>query len=145
MLSDSLSHHFVGVDVSQATLDVHIIPGNERLQVPNAEAGIERLCSLLAPLQPERIVFEATGKLEINAAAALYERGLKVAIVNPRQVRDYAKATGELAKTDRLDARILALFAANVPIALRPAQGRARPRNGGSFGAPAAARGDARR
>ncbi len=102
---------FVGIDVSPDRLDYALRGQGERGQVANDPIGIATLVGALKPLQPAAIVLEATGGLEIPVAAALAEAGLPTAVVNPRHVRDFAKATGELAKTDRLDAEILAHFA----------------------------------
>ena len=111
---------FVGIDVAQDHLDVHILPTDTSLRVLNDESGFNELLEFLKPFKVERVILEATGKLEAPVAAALNGAGLPVAIVNPRQVRDFAKATGQLAKTDRIDARVLAEFARRIPIALRP-------------------------
>jgi len=94
---------------------VHVLPDAQTHQFSNDDDGVEQLVALVAPLRPELIVLEATGKLESLAAAALTVAGLPVAVVNPRQVRDFARAIGQLAKTDRLDAAVLAAFARNVP------------------------------
>ncbi len=102
---------FVGVDVSQAQLDYAVRPSGEQGHVPNTEAGLAELVQQLKAVQPTLVVLEATGGLELAATAALASAGCPVAVVNPRQVRDFARATGELAKTDQLDARILAHFA----------------------------------
>jgi transposase len=110
----------VGIDVSKATLDVAVEPTPERWQVSHDERGIQHLVERLAQLRPERIVLEATGGYELAVLAALGCAGLPAVAVNPRQVRDFAKATGQLAKTDALDARVLAQFAAVVKPALRP-------------------------
>jgi len=110
----------VGVDVSKATLDVAIEPTREHWQVTNDERGIQQLVERLGQLGPERIVLEATGGYELAVLAALGCAELPAVAVNPRQVRDFAKATGRLAKTDALDAQLLAQFAAVVKPALRP-------------------------
>ena len=110
----------VGIDVSKATLDVAIEPTHERWQVANDQRGIEQLVERLQHLRPERVVLEATGGYELPALAALGCAELPAVAVNPRQVRDFAKATGRLAKTDALDASLLAQFAAVVKPALRP-------------------------
>jgi transposase len=110
----------VGIDVSKATLDVAIEPTRGRWQVANDESGIQQLVERLRQLQPERIVLEATGGYELPALAALGCAELPAVAVNPRQVRDFAKAIGRLAKTDALDAQLLAQFAAVVKPALRP-------------------------
>lgn len=101
----------VGIDVSKKKLDVVILPGGEWQSFTNDEEGIQGLREWLLALCPKLIVMEATGKYERNLAIALVLAGLPVAVVNPRQVRDFAKAMGKLAKTDRVDAGILALFA----------------------------------
>ncbi len=112
--------HTVGIDVSKAKLDVAVEPTGEHWQVNNDEQGIGQLVERLHHLAPERIVLEATGGFELMALAALGSVGLPVVAVNPRQVRDFARATGRLAKTDALDAQVLAQFAAGVRPALRP-------------------------
>jgi transposase len=110
----------VGIDVAKARLDVAVRPREEAWAVPNDEGGIASLVARLAPLAPALVVLEATGGLEVPAAAALAEAGLPVAVVNPRQVRDFARAVGQLAKTDALDAQVLARFGAVVRPAPRP-------------------------
>ena len=110
---------FAGIDVSKTALDVALRPG-DAWRSPNDEAGIAELVARLQPLAPQLIVLEATGGLERLVVAALALAGLPVAVVNPRQVRDFAKASGRLAKTDALDAAVLAHFAE----ALRPSPAR---------------------
>jgi transposase len=102
---------FVGIDVSKARLDGACRPDGAAFPHPNDPAGIQALVARLKALRPSLIVLEATGGLEAPLAAALAAAQLPVAVVNPRQVRDFAKATGQLAKTDALDARVLAHFA----------------------------------
>src|SRR2546427_5137450 len=102
---------FVGIDVAKAQLDIAIRPAGERWAVPNDTRGIASLVDRLQALQPTLIVLEATGGLERAATVALAAAGLPVVVVNPRQARDFARATGQLAKTDALDARALAHFA----------------------------------
>ena len=102
---------FVGIDVAKARLDVAVRPTDDQWNVPNDEAGISQLVTRLQELAPVLIVLEATGGLELPLAAALAAAGLPLAVVNPRQVRDFAKAVGQLAKTDALDAQLLARFA----------------------------------
>lgn len=102
---------FVGIDVSKAALDVHARPAGSAFQCPNDEAGVAALVERLKGLAPALIVLEATGGFEVPAAAAVAAAGLSVAVVNPRQARDFAKATGKLAKNDRIDAGVLAHFA----------------------------------
>ena len=111
---------FVGVDVAKERLDVVIRPSGEGWSEANAEAGIAALVARLRLLGPALIVCEATGGFERAAIAALAAAGLPVVVANPRQVRDFARATGQLAKTDVLDAGILALFAERVRPAPRP-------------------------
>jgi transposase len=114
------NNSFVGIDVSKATLDVCIWPEKAIFSVPNDSAGVATLVARFSTLAPTLIVLEATGGLETLAAAALIAAELRVAVVNPRQVRDYARATGRLAKTDRLDAEILARFAEAIRPEPRP-------------------------
>ena len=102
---------FVGIDVAKAQLDVALRPSGERRAVANDASGVETLVDWVQTLHPTLIVLEATGGLERAATAALAAAGLPVVVVNPRQARDFARATGQLAKTDALDARALAHFA----------------------------------
>jgi transposase len=102
---------FVGIDVAKAQLDIAVRPSGERWAVPNDADGVVTLVERLQALHPTLIVLEATGGLERIATAALATAGLPVVIVNPRQARDFARATGQWAKTDALDARALAHFA----------------------------------
>jgi transposase len=111
---------FVGIDVSKSQLDVAALPTDEVWQMPNDEAGHTQLIKLLKAADPALIVLEATGGLEMAVTVALAGVGLPVAVVNPRQVRDFAKATGTLAKTDRIDARIIARFGAVLRPPVRP-------------------------
>jgi transposase len=116
-MSESKVESFVGIDVSKDTLEVRIEPQAESFQVDNDDEGIKTLYARLRELEPRLIVMEATGGLERAAAGELAARGLPLAVVNPRQVRDFAKATGQLAKTDRIDTAVLCGFAK----AIRPA------------------------
>jgi transposase len=111
---------FVGIDISKDRLDVHIQPTEERFSLAHDEAGVAEVVRRLQGVAPQLVVMEATGGYETTVAAALGSAGLPVAVVNPRQIRDYARATGQLAKTDRLDARVIALFAQAVRPAVRP-------------------------
>ena len=111
---------FVGIDVSKAALDVAVRPTAEAWQAANDPDGIDALVDRLARLGPALVVLEATGRYEAPCAAALASAGVPVAVVNPRQVRDFAKSTGRLAKTDALDAGVLALFADRVRPEPRP-------------------------
>ena len=111
---------FVGIDVAKDRLDVHVLPSGEALAFPNDDAGVSRIAALLAGLPAALVVLEATGGYEARLAADLAAADLPVAIVNPRQVRDFARATGRLAKTDRIDAALLALFAERIRPEPRP-------------------------
>lgn len=102
---------FVGIDVAKDHFDLASRPGGKPERIRNREAEITQLVQQLKDLQPALIVMEATGGLEMPLAAALAVAGLPVAVVNPRQVRKFAEATGQLAKTDQIDAQILAHFA----------------------------------
>src|SRR5256712_3360923 len=99
---------FVGIDVAKAQLDIALRPSGERWAVPNDASGVATLVDRLQVLHPALIVLEATGGLERLVTSALATAGLPVVVVNPRQARDFARATGQLAKTDALDARALA-------------------------------------
>jgi transposase len=111
---------FVGIDVAKATLDIAVRPSGERWQLPNEDAALAPLLARLLPAAPALIVLEATGGLEHAVVAALAAGGLPVVVANPRQVRDFARAIGQLAKTDAIDAQVLALFAERVRPAPRP-------------------------
>ena len=111
---------FVGIDVSKDRLDVAARPNGERWQVANTDLGIASLVKRLAELRPTLVVLEATGRLESAAVSALAVAEIPLAIVNPRQVRDFARSTGKLAKTDALDAQMLARFAEAVRPEPRP-------------------------
>ena len=104
----------VGIDVAQATLAVAVMPSGRTWEVAYTADGLEALVAALQPLAPARVVLEGTGGLQAPAVAALALAGLPVVVVNPRQVRDFARATGQLAKSDRIDALVLARFAAAV-------------------------------
>ena len=111
---------FVGIDVSKAVLDIAVSPTGEAWSVANSTEGMQQLVSKLGEISPKLIVLEATGGLERRAVAALAGASLPVVAVNPRQVRDFAKATGQLAKTDAIDAAVLALFADRIRPQVRP-------------------------
>jgi transposase len=115
--------HFVGIDVSKAALDVAVRPAGVAFRVANDPAGHAELVERLRPLAPAAIVLEATAGYEFPALAAMQAAGLPAAAVNPRQARDFAKATGRLAKTDRIDAKALAHFAEAVRPEPRPVAG----------------------
>lgn len=111
---------FIGIDVSKAHLDVHSLPSSEAWQTDNTSAGVMALVDKLLLCNPLLVVMEATGGLEMPLACALMEASLPVAVVNPRQARDFAKAMGQLAKTDKVDARLLALFGERIRPEVRP-------------------------
>jgi len=111
---------YVGVDVSKDSLDVANSNFRETYQFTNDHEGIMQAVRHIASLQPDGIILEATGNLEMPLAAELQAKCLPVVIINPRQVRDFARATGVLAKTDAIDARILALFGLRVKPEIRP-------------------------
>jgi transposase len=115
-----LPPYFVGIDVAQDTLEVAVRPTAETWSVANAAAGIAETVTRLQALAPTLVVVEATGGLESPLVAALATAAISVVVVNPRQVRDFAKATGQLAKTDALDAAVLAPFAAAIRPTPRP-------------------------
>src|SRR5215208_6798398 len=113
---------YVGVDVSKGHLEVFVHPTAERFGVPNDDSGVEELLARLKASSSlaALVVLEATGGFERPVAAAIAASGLAVAVVNPRQARDFARAMGRLAKTDRIDAESLARFAQDVRPAPRP-------------------------
>jgi transposase len=110
---------FVGIDVAKARLDV-AADGLAPFRVDNTPEGVAGLVARLVPLRPALVVLEATGRLEAAAVAALAAAGLPVAVINPRQARDFAKAMGRLAKTDAIDAATLAEFARRIRPEVRP-------------------------
>jgi transposase len=110
---------FVGIDVAKAELVVAARPSGATWTSPNNEVALRELVAQVQALEPTLIVLEATGGYEILAVSAFAAAGLPVVVVNPRQVRDFAKSTGQLAKTDRIDAGMLALFAERVQPAVR--------------------------
>ena len=111
---------FVGIDVSKAQVNVAVRPTGQRWVVSYDETGIKELVSQMVDLGPAMVLLEATGGLELPLVAALAAAALPVVVVNPRQVRDFARATGTLAKTDALDAAVLAHFADAVRPSVRP-------------------------
>lgn len=118
--STNMSAIFVGIDVSKMALDVALRPSGTSWRSANDEAGIQEVVERMQGEQPELIVLESTGGLERRLVAALALAGMSVAVINPRQVRDFAKATGRLAKTDALDAAVLAHFAQTIQPTPRP-------------------------
>jgi len=117
---DKAAPIFVGIDVSKHRLDIHLRPSGEGFTVDHDDENVAALVERLVALAPALVVLEATGGMEVRLAAALAAAGLPVAVVNPRQVRAFARATGQLAKTDRLDAAAIARFAEAVRPPVRP-------------------------
>jgi len=111
---------FIGIDVSKDHLDIHVRPSGDAFGVMHDAEGITTLVERLGKLRPELIVLEATGGLQTRVAATLAAAGLPTAVVNPRQVRDFARSTGRLAKTDALDAAAIAHFAEAIKPEPRP-------------------------
>ena len=111
---------FVGIDVAKDRLDVHVRPTAETFAVARYGKGLEALVAALRGRDVALVVLEATGGFELTVAAALAGAGLPLAVVNPRQVRDFARATGRLAKTDALDAEAIARFAEAIRPEPRP-------------------------
>lgn len=111
---------FVGIDVSKDGLDAHLLPDGTARRFDNTPDGIAALAAWVAPLAPVRVALEATGGYEAAAVAALSVRGLPVCLVNPKRVRDFARAGGRAAKTDAIDAAVLAAFADKMRPPVRP-------------------------
>lgn len=111
---------FVGIDVAKDRLDVHVRPSDETFTVGRDGEGLAALVERLGTLDTQLVVLEATGGFELTVAAALVAGGIPLAVVNPRQIRDFARATGQLAKTDALDAKAIARFAEKVQPEPRP-------------------------
>jgi transposase len=111
MTASNTSPCFIGIDVSKAHLDIAVRPTGDHWQVDNTQEGIATLVEKFRPVAPIRIVLEATGGFETACTAVLVAAGFPVAVINPRQGRDFAKSLGRLAKTDKVDAAVLARFA----------------------------------
>ena len=111
---------FIGVDVCKDFLDAHARPAGATKRFPNTPAGVEQLVAWVQPFAPERVIFESTGLYQKAAVGALLAADLPAVVVNARQVRDFAKGTGQLAKTDVIDAGILAHFGEVVATIVRP-------------------------
>jgi transposase len=118
--SSSASPLFVGIDVGGEFLDIAFHESNEYFRLPNSPDGFAVLLDRLRPLKPQLIVLEATGKLERAALEALCQAGLPAVAVNPKRVRDFARSLGKQAKTDRIDARVIARYAAVIKPDVRP-------------------------
>lgn len=119
-MNETIVEKFAGIDVSKSTLDVCIEPLGQTLHVAYDEAGMRQIANRLKEVGPTLIVIEATGGLEVRIATELASVGLPVAVINPRQARDFAKATGQLAKTDQVDAAGLAAFSKAIRPQARP-------------------------
>ncbi len=111
---------YIGIDISKDSLDMAVHASSQQWQFSNDNDGIARLCKTLLKLEPALVVFEATGGYEMPLYLALDKAGLPVAPVNPRQIRDFARSTGKLAKTDSLDARVIAHFGCAIQPAPHP-------------------------
>ena len=109
-----MQNSFIGIDISKNSLDVHILPENVSYSYPYETQKVKALIRKLKKHNPVLIVMEATGGYEISIAVQLSSAGLNCAVVNPRQIRDYARAIGKLAKTDKIDAYVIARFAQDV-------------------------------
>lgn len=116
----SQKENFVGIDISKHQLDVAVTPTWDSISFANNEEGISFLLEFIRPFSPTLIVLEATGGLEISVVGILATGGLPVVVINPRQIRDFAKATGRLAKTDAIDAHVIARFAEAIRPEIRP-------------------------
>lgn len=119
-MNKTTEEYFIGIDVSKSSLDIFIEPIGQMLHVAYDEKGISKVVNRLKKVSPTLIVIEATGGLEMRIATELAAEGLPVAVINPRQARDFAKATGTLAKTDQVDAAMLAAFACAIRPQVRP-------------------------
>jgi transposase len=111
---------FIGIDVSKENLDVHTLPDGNSFQFSNSVDGIKAICRKFSKLHPCLVIIEATGGLQIPVATALSLKSFPVVVINPRQARDFARAKGRLAKTDKIDAEILALFGKQMEPEVRP-------------------------
>ena len=115
-----MNQHVVGIDVAKAHLDIHLLPTGQHRRVANNPEGIDQIKADLIKLDLNRVVVESTGGYEVPLVAELHDAGIPIVVVNPRQVRDCARATGRLAKTDKIDAEVLAEFARVIRPPLRP-------------------------
>jgi len=122
-MSDQSAEVFVGIDVSKRSLDVHIAPPGRSLHVAYDDAGIAQIVEQIRAAAAALVVMEATGGFEARLASELAAADLPVAVINPRQARDFAKASGQLAKTDKVDARVLCAFASAIRPEARPLKG----------------------
>lgn len=111
---------FVGIDVGKKNLDVHVLPSDEHFIQENNQEGIDKLAARLVEIRPSLVVMEPTGGLEMPLAGVLVAAGLKLSVINPGRPRNFARATGRLAKNDRVDAKTLALFGKIMRPEVRP-------------------------
>ncbi len=111
---------YIGIDIAKERVDIAVRPSDRTWSMPYGDDDVDLLVAQLQDLSPTAVVLEATGGIELPLVAALATASLPVVVVNPRQVRDFAKSTGQLAKTDRLDAMVLAHFAEAVRPPIRP-------------------------
>ena len=111
---NTIEKSYIGVDISKTMLDVYVLPNHKYLQFSNDDNGINKLIKKLTLFPNALIAMEATGGYEKQSAEALTKANLQACVLNPRQVRDFAKGLGKLAKTDKIDAEMLALFAEKV-------------------------------
>lgn len=110
MKRDNKTPLYVGIDTSKTLLDIYIRPLGEFFSVDNTEAGVREAIKRIKPHKPEKIVIEATGRLEMLFACKAYEAGLPIVVANPLQVHKLGAAIGQLAKTDKLDAQTIAYY-----------------------------------
>lgn len=115
-----MTKQWVGIDVSKKRLDICIRPTGEAFSCDNSPAEIVQLVKRLKAKKPTLVVLEATGRLHLAVSTAIANAEIAIAVVNPRQIRDFARAAGKLAKTDRIDAQILAHFAEVMQPSVRP-------------------------
>lgn len=115
-----MTQTFIGIDVSQSHLDVHVRPAHLRRRFDNSNEGVAELLAWVRPHAAQRIVCESTGPYQKILIGVLLAEGLPAVVANPRQVRDFAKGVGKLAKTDTIDAAVIAHFAEVVPTVVRP-------------------------
>lgn len=120
IMNERIQNIYVGIDISKSYLDVYMRPMGQIIRLSNDSLGIEELIKSFSKQPIKLIVMEATGGYEKNLARSLERAGFSVSIINPRQARDFAKALGQLAKTDKVDSRILALFAEKIEPSSRP-------------------------
>lgn len=119
---------YIGIDVSLDNLDMAAYPTGQIWKYPNNKHGIKKVVEKMASIKPALIVMEATGGVEIDIRDALEKHGFAVAVMNPRLIREFGKAAGMLAKTDKLDAKVMALYAAKMEPTPRPVRSEANQR-----------------